>query len=558
VNILLHGINAVLLWRLLVRLEIPGAWLAAAIFALHPVQVESVAWVTELKNVQMGFFFLLSLLAWTEFTRIRAGRGWSFYALSLIFYALALLSKTTACTLPVALLLIMWLRGERIGWRRLFEVIPYLVLGVGMGLLTVFWERYHQGTQGKLFTMGLVERVLIAARGVWFYLAKLFWPAKLTFSYPRWTLSTADPLAYGWLLALCALGWAAWFAKRYIGRGPCVALVFFVVTLGPVLGFFMLYTFVYTFVADHYQYLACIGPIALVSAGIERLHEQSRQRHPLLVPGLCAILLGMLGLLTWRQSETYRDADTLWHTTIARNPGSWLAHNNLGLVPLAEGQPEEAAAEFREALRINPADPEVINNLGLALLHEGRIEDAVADFHEALRIDPTLARTYYNLGNALLQRGNTQEAVAQYREALRIDPTDAKTHFNLAAALLKAGQPAESIAQLQKALDLQPANLVFENTLAWMLAAAPQTSLRDGPRAVQLATQASHSSGGDSPVILRTLAAAYAQAGQFPDAVSTAQRALQLAQAQSNAVLLNALPREIKLYAAGRSFEEAH
>jgi tetratricopeptide (TPR) repeat protein len=558
VNILLHGINAVLLWRLLVRLEIPGAWLAAAIFALHPVQVESVAWVTELKNVQMGFFFLLSLLAWMEFSKERTGRGWWFYVLSLVFYSLALFSKTTACTLPAALLLIMWLRGERIGGRTLLEVFPYLVLGIGMGLLTVFWERYHQGTQGQLFTMGLPERAIIAGRGVWFYLDKLFWPAKLTFSYPRWTLSAADPLAWLWLLAMCALGWTAWIAKRFVGRGPFGALVFFVVTLGPVLGFLMLYTFRYTFVADHYLYLACIGPIALVSASIERLHDRSRRRHALLVPVLCAVLLATLGILTWQQSGTYHDAETLWRTTIARNPDSSIAHNNLGTVLLEQGRVEEAIAESREALRIDPGLAEVHGDLGDALLQQGRTKEAVAEFREALRIDPTLAKAYYNLGNALFQDGRPEESIAQYGEALRINPVFAEAYYNLGVVQFQQGAAAEAIANIEKSLEIQPANVAAQGKLAWILAAAPQTAVRDGARAVQLATQASHSSGGNNAVILRTLAAAYAEAGQYPDAIQIAQRALQLADAQSNTVLVNALLREIKLYEAGRPFEEAH
>jgi tetratricopeptide (TPR) repeat protein len=691
VNILLHGVNAVLLWRLLLRLEIPGAWLGAAIFALHPVQVESVAWVTELKNVQMGFFFLLSLLAWTGFVEKGTERAWRFYGLSLIFYALALCSKTTACTLPAALLLMAWLRGERICLRKLMEVTPFVVLGIGMGLLTVFWERYHQGTQGKLFTMGVPERVLIACRGVWFYLDKLFWPAKLTFSYPRWMVSAADPVAYVWLAALCGLGAMAWFARRFVGRSAWVALAFFMVTLGPVLGFIMLYTFRYTFVADHYQYLACIGPIVLVSAGMERLHETSMKRLPFAAPAFCAMLLLLLAILTWRQSGTYRDAETLWRATFERNPESWLAHNNLGhalfnrghteeaivqyhealrilpeeeahnnlgnallqqgdtagaiaqyraaieinpdnadsyydlgIVSLRQGRIEEAIAElnqalkidptlaeaycsygnallregrtaeavtrYNEALRIDPACTEAYCNLGNILLQQGRIADAIADYREALRTNPASANAHYNLGNAeaqqgrieeaageyrealrneptlaeasnslgylLLQQGRTEEAVAQFNEALRNNPTYAEAQSNLGKGLFQLGRTAEAIGAIRKALELKPSNAEIQNNLAWLLACAPQLALRDGARAVQLATQASQSTGGSNPLILRTLAAAYAGDGQYAKAVQAAQTALQLAESQSNSALANALRREMKLYEAGQPFEE--
>jgi hypothetical protein len=243
VNILLHAANALLVWRLLRRLSVPGAWLAAAIFALHPVQVESVAWITELKNVLSLFFFLLAMRAWVEFVEDRPKPLWRFYALALMSCALALFSKTTACTLPAALLLVLWLKGKPIDRFRLAQMIPFLAMGAGMGLVTVWWERYHQGTQGVRFSYGLVERLLIASHAVWFYLGKLVWPVNLIFSYPRWTINAADPLAYGWLAAGLGLGIAIYVARRSAGRGVEVAALFYVTTLGPLLGFIMLYTF---------------------------------------------------------------------------------------------------------------------------------------------------------------------------------------------------------------------------------------------------------------------------------------------------------------------------
>jgi hypothetical protein len=185
VNLLLHVANALLVWRLLTRLNVPGGWLAGAIFALHPVQVESVAWITERKNVLMGFFFLLTLLAWIAFIDQRPKRRSFFYGLALILYALALSAKTTACTLPAALLLILWLEKKPINWARILQIAPFVLLGLGMGLLTVWWERYHQGTSRALFPfLGPVDRILVASRAVWFYLGKLIWPSKLSFIYP--------------------------------------------------------------------------------------------------------------------------------------------------------------------------------------------------------------------------------------------------------------------------------------------------------------------------------------------------------------------------------------
>src|SRR5262245_46525519 len=182
VNLLLHAVNALLVWRLLTRLKIPGAWLAAAIFALHPVNVESVAWTTQLKNVQSLFFSLLALLTWIEFVETDRHRG-RWYGLTLLFYALALLSKTTACTLPAALLLILWLKRRPIQWNRIAQIVPFLMMGVAMGMVSMWWERHHQGTEGAIYSIPLLERVLIASRAVWFYAGKLLWPSNLTFNY---------------------------------------------------------------------------------------------------------------------------------------------------------------------------------------------------------------------------------------------------------------------------------------------------------------------------------------------------------------------------------------
>src|SRR6266566_7308342 len=202
VNLLLHVANALLVWRVLARLKVPGAWLAGAIFALHPVHVESVAWITERKNVLMGFFFLLTLLAWIAFIDERTKRPWRFYALALVLYVLALSAKSTACTLPAALLLILWLKKTPITKQRLIQIVPFVLLGVGMGLLAVWWERYHQGTNRAVFPfLSPIERFLVASRAVWFYLSKIFWPSNLTFIYPTWNISPADLLDYIWLVA---------------------------------------------------------------------------------------------------------------------------------------------------------------------------------------------------------------------------------------------------------------------------------------------------------------------------------------------------------------------
>ncbi len=456
VNILLHVANALLIWRLLAALRVPGAWLAAAIFALHPVQVESVAWITERKNVLMGFFFLLALLAWVKFVEASSRQRWKFYGLAFVFYALALFSKTTACTLPAALLLILWLKEKRINWSRLVQIAPFVALGIGMGLVTLWWERYHQGTQGELFAIGLPERFLVASRALWFYAGKLLWPGNLVFSYPRWTISAGKPLEYVWLLATVSLAALIYFARRHLGRGPEIAALFFGATLSPVLGFIMLYTFRYSFVADHYQYLASIGPLALAAAGITGAFDLLGKRKRFLQGAFYGTLLVSLGLLSWRQCAMYSDSDTLWWTTISKNPDSWMAHNNIAISLAHKGRVQEAIDHYDKALELNPGYGEAHYNLANSLLLLGRVEEAVAHYEKALEINPNNARAHYNLAAVLVRSGRMDAALDHYNKVLEIDPNHAAAHNNLGAAFVRLGREDEAVAHFLKALELRP------------------------------------------------------------------------------------------------------
>jgi protein O-mannosyl-transferase len=588
INVVLHIANALILWSLLARLRVPGAWLASAIFALHPLQVESVAWITERKNVLMGLFFLLTIRAWVEFVDEQTKHRSFFYVLALVLYALALFSKTTACTLPAALLLILWLQGRRINQHRLVQLVPFVVLALGMGLLTVWWERYHQGTRGPLFAISLLERLLIASRAIWFYLGKLFWPSNLTFIYPRWIVSPTHPLEYAWLAALGGLCAAIFFARRYVGRSLEVAALFFVATLSPVLGFIMLYTFRYTFVADHYQYLASVGPIALASAGITTLAASFKEsRHFIFGAGVC--VLAALAMLTWRQSTMYADIEALWRTTIARNPDCWMAHNNLGIVLSQKGEVDEAIAHYRRTLEmspdfadadynlgnallqkgeidaailhcqravtIQPNDPEAQVALGNALFQKGLIDESIVHYQKALVIRPYYVTAHYNLGSAFLRKGEIDGAIFHCRAVLSIQPEHADAQTNLAAAFLQKGEIGNAIEQYKKTLEIAPRSVPALNNLAWIFATYSDPVFRDGTKALELAQDANEFSGRGNPVILRTLAAAYANARQFSRAVEVGQLALSLADRQSP--LANALEREIAGYEASEPYRES-
>src|SRR6478752_1372763 len=590
VNLLLHVGNALLVWAVLARLRLPGAWLAAAIFALHPVQVESVAWLTERKNVLMGFFFLLTLLAWIAFVDERTRRQWLFYCLALIFYVLALSAKATACTLPAALFLILWLQKKPITMRRLMQIVPFVVLGIGMGLLAVWWERYHQGTNREVFPfLSPIERILVASRAVWFYLSKIFWPSNLTFIYPRWSISPVDLVDYIWLLAGIAACVAIYFLRRHFGRSVEVAAAFFVATLSPVLGFIMLFTFRYTFVADHYQYLACIGPIALASAGFVSLSNKfPTYRAGTVTLGL--LVLASLGILTWRQAATYTDLETLWRTTLARNPECWMAHTNLGLVLLQQGKIDEGIAQYRSALQMQPDSWDAEYNLGNALLGKAQVDEAILHCERAVRMRPTDPDAQVSLGNALFQKGRVDEAIAHYqaaitahpdhflaryslghallekgeldgaieicRSALLLRPLDVDCQTTLAIALEEKGNPVEAIEHYEKALQLAPTSIPTLTNLAWLLATSPDASLRNGPKAIELAKQVDRLVGGTNTLVLRTLAAAYAENGEFANAIRTARAAMQLARMHGEDSLTTDLDQQIALYQLGVPYRE--
>jgi len=590
VNLLLHVGNALLVWAVLARLKVPGSWLAAAIFALHPVQVESVAWITERKNVLMGFFFLLTLLAWIAFVDKRSRRPWMFYCLALISYVLALSAKATACTLPAALFLILWLQKKPITMRRFIQIVPFVVLGIGMGLLAVWWERYHQGTNRGVFTfLSPMERILVASRAVWFYLSKIFWPSNLTFIYPRWNISPADLIDYIWLLAGIAACAAIYFIRRYFGRSVEVAAAFFVATLTPVLGFIMLFTFRYTFVADHYQYLACIGPIALASAGIVTLSDRFTHYRAVIVSG-ALLVVASFGTLTWRQAATYSDIETLWRTTLARNPECWMAHTNIGIVFLQQGKIDDAIAHYRLALQMQadswdaeynlgtalvakgqvdeailhceravgmrPTDPDAQVSLGNALFAKGRIDEAIAHYQKAITAQPDHFLARYSLGHALLEKGELDGAIQFSRSALLLRPSDADCHTTLAIALEEKGEPTEAIQHYKKALELAPESISTLTNLAWLLATSQNASVRNGPKAIELATQADRLVGGTNTLVLRTLAAAYAENGEFANAIRTAQSAMQLARMHGEDSLTTDLVQQIALYRLGMPYRD--
>jgi lipoprotein NlpI len=459
VNILLHAASALLLWRLLSRLRMPGAWLAALIFAVHPVHVESVAWVTELKNVLSGFFYLAAFWAALRFylpmgrDAETGERRWAAYAAAFLLFGCALLSKTVTCSFPVAILLVLWWKRGRFSRFEVATLLPFLVLGAALALNTATLEKTKVGAVGTEWNLPFLQRFLIAGRAVWFYARKLVWPVPLTFSYPRWDVNAAVPWQYLFPLAALAALAVLWLLRDRIGRGPLAAVLFFALSLVPALGFFDIYPMRFSFVADHFQYLASIGLIALAAAGAASWGAM-RKRPAMICCG--AAVVAALGAATWDQCHAYRDEETLWLDTLWKNPGASLAWNNLGEIYDHEGLPEKAILFLDKAVALSPDFPQYSVNRAAALNRLGRYAEAIDDCNRAIQWNPGFAGAYINRAVALNDLGRYAEALDDCNRVIGSYPRDAGAYMNRGAAHLGMGQYQLAVDDWDQAISLKP------------------------------------------------------------------------------------------------------
>ncbi len=482
VNVLLHAANALWVWRILVLLELPGAFLAALLFGLHPVQVESVAWVTERKNTLSGLLFLTSAYLMLQFLRWKETRPW-LYRWATVSYLGSLLSKTVTASLPITLGLVAWAKGW---WRRgtVWRLLPLAMLGATLAGVTVVLEREHVGAMGSDWNLSFLQRTLIASRALWFYLACLVWPVNLTFVYPRWQVNTAEVLDYLPLAGCVGVLAVLWFGRRWWGRWPLVAALYFAITVGPALGFVNVFPMRYSFVADHYQYLASIGPLALAGGaaamGFEKLAPWLGARWcTVTARTLAAMVCAALAFLTWEQAHAYRDLETLWRDTLRKNPSAWMAHNNLGLLLLERGNVKEAEQHFLRALDVKPNDSYAMNNLGLIEANRGNLAAASSWFERAVREDPWQAEAANNWGNVLAQLGRWTDAEEAYREAVRRKPRFADAWNNLANVLALLNRPDEASEAYERALALDPDyTTAYENYARFLQAQGKHDSAR--------------------------------------------------------------------------------
>ena len=598
VNVAMHAACAIVLWRVLRHLQIKGAWLGATIWALHPVQVESVAWITELKNTQSCVFYLLSILCFLKWREGETSpqdrqRNWANYVFSLLCAVAAILSKSSTAMLPVVLGLCWWWMEGHWSWRNAIKLLPFVGVSIVAAAWTIWEQKFHNSAVGAEWALSSLQRIIISGCDIWFYLGKLLWPHSLVFIYPRWQVDASSPFAYFPTLAAAGGLITLWWKRNGPLRPVFFAATYFVVSLFPVLGFFDVYFFRYSFVGDHFQYLASIGPLVLIGAGIvwvcDRFPSERRMLAELVLSGTLFVILGSL---TFRQAGIYRDLNVLWSDTVEKNPGSWMAQNSFAHVLMESGRVNEALPHLREAAKVARDRFETQNNLGYASVLLGRVEESLPHFHRALELQPNRADLHQNLGKAYLLLGRLDEADLHLRRALELDPRNVPAYSDLGSLLLRLGRADESLANLQQAIRLDPKNrfaqyniaatlsylgetdeaeshlktaLALEpptpegkRNVAWVLATSADAHIRDGAKAVQLAESANELTRGTNPVIVVTLAAAYAEAGRFDDAIQTAEKALQMASGSGLVSLTPSIQSQIQLYRSGRPLRQPY
>lgn len=448
-NLLLHLACSLWVGRLLTRLEAPGGALAAALFALHPVHVESVAWVTERKDVLSGLLFLLSLSAWLAF---EAKRNVGSYLLVVLLFALSLLAKSSTCMFPVVVLLIAWWKRGRVTVLEALLTIPLFLIAALIGSV-YWWVEYHVATPiGPAYEFSLLERCLIAGRALCFYLGKLAWPYPLMPIYPRWEIDARVWWQFLYPAGFIGLWVALLAARSRIGAGAVTGLSFFTVMLLPALGFISYSYQRFSFVGDHFQYLASIGPIAPASAawvtGTARVEGRARNLSVAMMALACAVLAGA----TWRQCGIYRDNVTYWEYNVEQNPNSKFSYDHLGQCLFNYRRFEEAERVYRAGLERLPEEADLLFGLARVIAQEGRGEEAVQHLREAIRMEPTHAGAHRNLAIALAARGETEEAEAHFRAALEVNKKPAETWNDLGILLRGQGRFLEAVECFQEGL----------------------------------------------------------------------------------------------------------
>jgi tetratricopeptide (TPR) repeat protein len=517
VNVGLHGIDTVLVWLVLRRLRLPGAWVAAALFAVHPVNVATVAWISETKNTLSMLFYLASILAYLEFSE-KGFRKW--YLVSLIAFALALLSKTSVVMGPVVLLGLAWWKHGRVSGKDVRRAAPFFALSLLGAWVTIMHQHSRLLYESPDQTTGFAGRVAVAGWALWFYLYKILVPVNLMLIYPNWKVDEGWWISYAPTAGLVGAMGILWWKRKTWGRPALFGLGYFAVMLFPVLGFFHQFWQIYSRVSDQWQYCAMIGVLAVLAAGATKVWGRINVTGRSVGAIVGVAVFVFLGMATWKRSALFADEESLWRDNIARNPQAWVAYNNLAGLLGEQDKIDEAIQVFNEAIRVKPDYVEAYNNRGNALVVAGRVDDAMADYRHALSIYPACADSMMHIGEVYWRQGDARDAIGNWKEALFYEP--------------------ESIDVL--------------NNLAWALATADASDGGDPVQAVVLARNACELTDYREATYLDTLGVAYAAEGDFGEAVETAQKAIDLARAHGDEQLASRIQGRLDLYRAGKAY----
>ena len=565
-NIVLQALNVVLLWRVLHGLRVPGAWLAAAVFVAHPLCVTSVTWLAERKNTLAMLFYLLSLLLYLRSETAEASPSTSRrrdfgpsspargqrrlgYWLSFGSFLLALLSKSSVVILPVVLLLCAWWQRGRLESRDFKRTAPFLVVAFAAGVVTLVAHHILAPQIGvSLTTDSLLVRVLGATRAVWFYLGKTLLPVGLTLFYPRWEVDPASLAAYLPAAGMLGLFVLFWRYRRTWGRACLFGFGYFILAVAPTLGVLKMVALNITQVADHFQYLALPGLIALAVGGVCHLVRRGARRAPFAMSAVIGVsLVAPLAVLSWQHQRLVGNPEALWRQNFQRNPNSWSIHDHLGRLLATSGKLDEALPHLLAVVRLKPDVAQAHHNLGQAYFLKGDLPQAIQCFSNAIAINPDQFMIRMTLASALSRKGDNVQATYHYTLA----------HCRQAQALMKSGNPAQAIAEWREALKLQPDSIEALANLAWVLATARDNQLRNGAEAVALAERAGSVRAAKMlPPVFDPLAAAYAETGRFADATNILLKAIALAEATAQTNACIKYHRHLELYRRGLPWRE--
>ena len=467
-NILLHFVNTALLWRLLSRLGVPGAFFAAAVFAVHPLHVESVAWVIARKDLLSAFFYFAAVLTWLRYAE--APRPLR-YVSALVLFAAGMLCKSIVVTLPAAFLILQWWRCGSVTRADLLRTLPFFLVGIAIALADMsFYE-----SKNISFDYSVAERVLIAARALWFYIGKLAWPVDLAVIYARWDVSVSDLVGWGYVAAALALAALFWFLRNRIGRGPLACVLFFAVTLFPVLGFFDFGYMNISFVADRYQYLAGIGAIVLfcgaASCAAARLSPPGQKA----AKASALALLVLLAVATWNQSGVYKDDIAFFAHSVSVNSESSWAHHYMGVTFFSLGRYVEAGNHLRRSAELNPG---VDSFLTLALFFKElrRYGESLEAYRSAIEADPGSVRAHVEMGNLLFSMGRYEESIEIIRRVPSLwsdHPEIHIAHYFMGEASFRLNRLDDAEKHYENALRAKPDFKGAANRLA-ELRSAPE------------------------------------------------------------------------------------